>query len=460
MSEAGTGVPLSDGAQPDGARQDGAQPGRAQPDRAQLVGVWGAGAEGRSAARTMLDEGREVLVVDERPGERPAELDERAGYASGDGALERLLGVGLVVCSPGVPRTHPFREQLAAAGVPATTLSARWMARAGASTIGVTGTKGKSTTATLTSLLLEAAGREVQVGGNIGVPLAEMREGVEVTVAELSSYQCAYLEHGPRIAIVTSLYSDHLPWHGSKAQYWQDKSGIVGPGCEAVVCDEDTLAKLRTVDVALPAEILVPQAALVDRVAGLGLAGPIALAQNLRNLELAILAVERWLGRPLADDEIRAAAERFTPLPHRLETIAVRDGVTWVDDTLATVPEGVIAALEAFPGPVIAIVGGEDRGIDFAVLTEFLLARAPKARLITIPTSGRRVAEGYRAAHPELVEDAESLEAAVARAAQLAAELAEPGTAVLLSPGSPSYDFYRNYEDKSEAFARAVAALG
>ncbi len=417
-----------------------------------LAGIWGAGAEGRSAAHALLAQGFEAVVVDESDAARPADLDERADFASGSEALNRLLGCTVVVCSPGIPGTHPFRARLDAASVPTTTLSDLWMRSHSQATIGVTGTKGKSTTTTLIRLLLDAAGCDTQLGGNIGIPLADLRPDAGVTVAELSSYQCASLRHAPRLAVITSLYQDHLTWHGSKERYWLDKARILGPGAEALVCDEDTRAKLRSVDAALPPHILTPDDGLRDRVSTLVTSGPLALPQNASNLALAVLAAERWLARPLSDDEATAAIARFAPLPHRLATVFTHHDVTWIDDTLATVPESVIAALEAFPGETVLIVGGQDRGLDYGVLTDYLNAREPRPRLITIPSNGDRIAAGYRARHPRLVHRAPSLEAAVERAAQLAA----PGTTVVLSPGAPSYDRFTSFAHKSAAFEAAI----
>ncbi len=419
------------------------------------AGVWGVGTEGLEAARVMLARGLEVLAVDEVEGPRPEGLDERARFAAGTAALDGLLDCDPVVCSPGIPPHHPFRIRLADAGVTTTSLAALWMQAEGTRTIGVTGTKGKSTTTTLIAALLEAAGVSTHIGGNIGVALGERPADAAVTVAELSSYQCASLSRAPRIAVLTSLYEDHLTWHGSRERYWADKARIFGDGCEVLVCDAQTLEKVHTIGAPLPTEVLVPDASVREQLESAALPGAMALQQNAQNFQLAILAAQSWLGRELTSAEIQDAARSFTPLPHRLELVSTFSGLHWIDDTLSTVPESVVVALEAFPGDAVVIVGGEDRGLDYAGLTEYLLSREPLARLVTVPTNGERIAAGYARAHPELVHRAEDLEDAVAQAASLA----PAGASVLLSPGAPSYDRFRNFAHKSEAYVAAIGAL-
>lgn len=420
------------------------------------VGVWGAGAEGCSAARALHAGGEAVLVVDESERPRPAELVDEAAFVGGPGALEHLLECSSVIVSPGVPRIHPFRERLRDAGISTTSLTDRWMRRAADTTIGVTGTKGKSTTTTLIGLLLTAAGVDTQVGGNIGIPLADLRADAEATVAELSSYQCASLTVAPRIAVVTSLYEDHLTWHGSKQMYWRDKARIAGAGCAWLICDDETLSSLRSLEVELPTQVSSPSEHSRARLAELALPRALQLRQNQHNLELAILAADTWLGREVTEQEILDAAAHFQPLPHRLTHVSDDAGLAWIDDTLSTVPESVIAASEAFSGELTLIVGGQDRGVDYDVLTEHLLARTPPARLVTIPGNGTRIAAGYRRVHPELVRDAETLDDAV----RIAAELAPAGSTVALSPGAPSYDHFTNFADKSAAFIAAIEARG
>jgi UDP-N-acetylmuramoylalanine--D-glutamate ligase len=330
------------------------------------------------------------------------------------------------------------------------------MEDAGQATIGVTGTKGKSTTTTLIGLLLDAAGLTTQVGGNIGVPLTELKQDADVTVAELSSYQCASLKISPRIAVITNLYEDHLTWHGSKHAYWQDKARIAGMGCETLVCDENTLMALNSINAKLPERIIMPDDLLRSRIKISELPKTLKLQQNLDNLHLAVLAADSWLSRQLTEQEIINATTAFHALPHRLEYVTSLDGVTWIDDTLSTIPESIIAASKAFAGEITLLVGGEERGVNYSGLTKHLRERQPLAHLITIPSNGKRIASEYETLHADQVHHASDLEEAVL----IAASIAKQGSTIVLSPGAPSYDHFKNFEQKSATFVKAINGLG
>ncbi len=419
-----------------------------------LVGVWGAGREGRAIAARLTAQGDDVLVVDERAdADRPEGLDARAEYRAG--SLAPLLAREIVVCSPGVPGVHPFREELRAAGVRLTSVTDLWMQAHAADTIGVTGTKGKSTTTTLIAGLLTAAGLDAQLGGNIGIPLADLRDDAVATAAELSSYQCASLTVSPRVAVVTSLYEDHLPWHGSRDRYLRDKTRIFTEGAEVLVCSAQAMNELKKLGVPLPARVHICDEGDFSRLEGIELPPALRLAQNRGNFVLAILAAEEWLGRSLRAETITRAAHDFSPLPHRLELVAEKDGVRYIDDTLSTIPQSVAAALASIEGDVILLLGGQERGIDYAPLTAALDAHEPRPRIVTMPENGERIAQEYRAEHPECVVSADSLEDAV----RTAAAIATPGTTVVLSPGAPSFDRFRDFADKSRVFVHTVEEL-
>ncbi|WP_250030665.1 UDP-N-acetylmuramoyl-L-alanine--D-glutamate ligase [Paractinoplanes maris] len=437
------------------------------------VAVWGTGREGRAAVTAIAPHGpSRLMAVDDSANflsvawEGP--LAEAAPLAGGDHAFPALVTADVVVRSPGVPQTHPWMGELRRRGVTVTGGSALWMADHAARTIGVTGSKGKSTTSSLISHLLAAVGRPNVFGGNIGVPLLDLPDAPQF-VLELSSYQCADLTDSPRVAVVTSLFPEHLDAHGGEREYYRDKLNLLRHSPEMIVVngvDERLRDEIRGVTDAngfppVPAaaddsrfrveddivhcsdEPLFPRAKL--RLKG---------AHNGRNLCVA-LAVLDGLGVDVPGEKaaLAAAVASFEGLPHRLTEIADPSGLTFVDDTLSTSPYSAMHAIDAYADrPLTVLLGGTDRGLDYSPLRHFLADR--ELTVIGIPDSGPRIlAElsglaGIRAATAEDLADA----------VRLSRELTPAGGVVLLSPAAPSYGQFRNFEHRSEAFAEAIRA--
>jgi UDP-N-acetylmuramoylalanine--D-glutamate ligase len=442
--------------------------------RGRSVAVWGTGREGRAAVTAIAAQApARLIVVDDSvnylsvPWE--GELAALAPLAGGDHAFPALVTADVVVRSPGVPQTHPWMAELRSRGVTVTGGSALWMADHARQTIGVTGSKGKSTTSALISHLLAAAGRPNIFGGNIGVPLLDL-PGAEQYVLELSSYQCSDLTDSPRVAVVTSLFPEHLDAHGGEREYYRDKLNLLAHGPELIVvngADERLVTEtLNARDVngwpAIPAgagdsrfrveddglvycsdDVLFPRDTL--RLRG---------KHNGRNLCVA-LAVLDGIGLDVLGlkDELRAAAASFEGLPHRLAEIEDPSGLTFVDDPLATSPYATMHAVDAYEGrPLTLLVGGADRGLDYAPLREHLKGR--EITVIGLPDSGSRILQALTGLATVRTELAEDLVAAVS----LARKLTPPGGVVLLSPAAPSYGRFRNFEHRSEVFAEAIRA--
>ena len=439
--------------------------------RGRSVAVWGTGREGRAAVTAVAQHGPSRLVaVDDSanylsvPWE--GELAALAPLAGGEHAQAALLTADVVVRSPGVPQTHPYVKELRARGIPLTGGSALWMAANAAKTVGVTGSKGKSTTSSLISHLLAAVGRPNAYGGNIGVPLLDMPES-DLYVLELSSYQCSDLTDSPRVAVVTSLFPEHLDAHGGEAEYYRDKLNLLRYGPELIVvngADERLRDEIRGVTdrngfPPVPAaaddsrfrveggtvhcsdEALFPRSAL--RLKG---------RHNERNLCVA-LAVLDGMGVDVVGqrDVLEKAVASFQGLPHRLTEIVDRTGLTFVDDTLSTSPYSAIHAIEAYEGrPLTVLVGGTDRGLDYSPLRDFLESR--QLTVIGLPDSGARILEALAGLPGVRTELADDLVAAV----RLAREVTPVDGVVLLSPAAPSYGRFRNFEHRSEVFAQAV----
>ncbi|HLH14582.1 MAG TPA: UDP-N-acetylmuramoyl-L-alanine--D-glutamate ligase [Solirubrobacteraceae bacterium] len=444
------------------------------------VGVWGAGREIVSFARQLacrLPSARIVAAAFDAPPEQDARAllgAPEASIVTGAEVVPALRACDVVVRSPGVSVYKPQMRALRDAGVPVTTATSLWLAEhGGEGVIGVTGTKGKSTTAALAAHLARAAGRTVQLAGNIGVPALDLLDepDAQLTVLELSSYHIADLRSGPQVALVTSLFREHTDWHGSEDAYRADKLRLL------------TLPEVRT------AVINARDAGLAEALGGSGpraggdalvgaprtvrygvregwdvLAEGVALEGEIvvRTDELALrgehnalnlcgaLAALRELG---VVPELPAALRGFQPLSHRLQPVAERDGVLWVDDSISTTPESTLAALASFPGrEIVLIAGGQDRGQDYARLAA-ALARGGST-LIGVPTTGERIVS---AALDAGVREPRALRAADLReAVALAGSLAGAGGVVLLSPAAPSFDRYRDFEQRGERFRALV----
>jgi UDP-N-acetylmuramoylalanine--D-glutamate ligase len=440
------------------------------------VAVWGTGREGRAAVTAVARHAPARLVaVDDSANflsvPWDGELAALAPLAGGDHAFAALVTADVVVRSPGVPQTHPWMAELRARGVTVTGGSALWMAEHAAATVGVTGSKGKSTTSSLISHLLAAVGRPNVFGGNIGVPLLDLPAAAQY-VLELSSYQCADLTDSPAVAVVTSLFPEHLDAHGGEREYYRDKLNLLAHGPNLIVVNgaderlaaevagvtdaagrppvragaDDTGFRVAPGDGGEPfvwrADIpLFPRAVLALRG-----------RHNERNLCVA-LAVLDGMGVDVvaARDELAAAVAGFAGLPHRLAEIDDPSGLTFVDDTLSTSPYSAMHAIDAYDDrPLTVIVGGTDRGLDYAPLRAHLAGR--QITVLGIPDSGERILSvlaGLPGVRTELAED---LPAAV----RLARELTPAKGVVLLSPAAPSYGRYRNFEHRSEVFAQAI----
>jgi UDP-N-acetylmuramoyl-L-alanine---L-glutamate ligase len=456
--------------------------------RGARAGVWGFGREGNANLRKLRAMGVEPVLVDDNP-----EPGAETVLATGEGGLDALLRCEVVVKTPGISRYRPDAERLRAAGVVLAGGLGLWLQEADrARVVCVTGTKGKSTTSSVLGHLLTGLGHRTMVGGNIGAVPYDPDRGADYDywVIEVSSYQATDLACSPPVTAVTSLHPDHLPWHGGVERYYRDKlSACSQPGAELTVANGDSQL-LRE-----HATLLAPQVEWVSEsdepdatwMAPLGLPG----RHNRRNALIA-RRVLRALGVSGADDDaaLRVVAEGYVGLPSRLSTVGVVDGVSFIDDSLSTNVLPTLAALDAFPGRRIAlIVGGQDRGIDYAPLAAGVFGRQAPTFVLTTPDSGQRISAAFRSAEPPAADDTAPA-AAASGSPGAAADAAAPGPTgtasgfagvtdcpdleaavtagfdwarpdgiVLLSPAAPSFGRFRDYADRAEAFARAMHAL-
>ena len=430
------------------------------------VGVWGLGREGHANLRKLLILGVEPVLVDDVPSGPVAVpggvLPVLATAETGLAALERC---DVVVKTPGLSRYRPEVTRLSGLGIPVVGGLGLWLAEADLRRVlCVTGTKGKSTTSSVTGHLLRRLGYRCMVGGNIGASPYDPAEAgdFDYWVIEVSSYQATDLPYSPPVVAVTSLHPDHLDWHGGVEQYYRDKlSACSQPGAELTVANGDSdLLRERAALLGPRVEwVCVDDDPGADWMKPLGLLG----RHNRRNALIARRCLVA-LAVPGAGDDarLRTAAAGYQPLPSRLTSVGTIGGVTFVDDSLSTNVLPTLAALDSFPDRRVALIaGGHDRGIDYAPLAAGVLARLAPTLVLTLPDSGPRIAaEIVKLEHGESAAFARVTECPdLATAVAAGFQWARPDGVVLLSPAAPSFGQFRDYRDRGEAFARAVRAI-
>lgn len=413
------------------------------------VGVWGVGVEGRATLRKLASLGLPgPVLVDEKP---PTDLP----CVSGEEGQAALAGCDAVIKSPGISRYGQQARALVAHGVSLLGGLGLWLEDADRDRVAcVTGTKGKSTTTAVAGHLARGLGRSVLVGGNIGVPPwdPDVPQDVDLWVVETSSHQATDVQTGPAVVALTSLGEDHVDWHGSLETYVRDKLGLATRrGVRHVVADGGSATLRARADLLGDHVEWVPPDADTAWAGGLGLLGE----HNLRNAEVARrVLVDLGVGEARDLARVAAAAHGFAGLPSRLRLVADQGGVRYVDDSLSTNVLPTIAAVDAFAGCRVAlIVGGYDRGIDYAPLAAALDARTDPLLVLTLPENGPRI--GALVTRHD-VRDCPDLEAAVRGGAAWAAD---GRGVVLLAPAAASFGAYRNYAERSADFARIVSLV-
>lgn len=407
---------------------------------------------GIGVSRWLVEHGAKVLVADEAPADSLAEsIDKLAGLPIDFhlGALHEqdFTNTDLLVISPAIPPSHSMLAAARNAGVPVTLEIRLFIERCPATLVGVTGTKGKSTTTALLGKMLEQKYRTF-VGGNLGGSLlGELPNmcAADVVVLELSSYMLEHLtpmRWSPDVAVVTMIANDHLQWHGGVEKYIDAKRNLVRFQTKddfAVLSEENTLSASFAADT----QANIVKYAIEGR-------PPFLLRISGRHNQLnaqAAFAAAQCLG--VTREAAQLGIAGFTGLPHRMQVVHESAGITWVNDSIATIPEAAVAASQSFPrGKVIQIVGGYDKQLDWSAMCRELAAGC-KA-ILTIGTIGAKLAEMLRASAPVArVWECGDLPSAVAAAKSLA----EGGDVVLLSTGTASYDQFANFEQRGEAFA-------
>lgn len=387
--------------------------------------------------------------------------------------LEAANDYDLLIRSPGVP-LHLLGQALSPTSRSRITSGTNLFLEVHAQkSIGITGTKGKSTTTSLVYSMLRNSGINACLGGNIGIAAVSLLDTpAEVYVLELSSYQLEDCTHSPHGAVFLNLYPEHLDHHGDFTAYGNAKAHITrsqSPEDFLVIPHSPSLMQEFTAS--SPAEritfgSLESHAWIENGVYyyrslqnGVRRLCPIQTTRlkgpgNQHNILAALCVAGRY---PIADEVLIDTLQRFEPLPHRLEEVATVNGVTYINDSISTVPQATINALETF-GPRVKtlILGGYDRGVPFDSLAEYL-ASSPVETLLLFPPSGARIEAAVESAYASRGLSVKILHVETMRqAVDYAHELTPASALCLLSPASPSFPLFKNFEERGERFRDEV----
>jgi len=452
--------------------------------RVTIIGL-GKGRTTAGLARFLVGKGANVTIADPKPREelvdgiaRLGDIAEKVKLILGPSTDETALAEpDFVFVIPGIRPRSPTILRALNRGVPVLTEMALFFRLCRATIVGITGTKGKTTTTTLVERVLGTGSRKVVVGGNIGTAIIQEVDNLrreDIVVLELSSFQLETLGHSPQVAVVTNVLEDHIDHHGTRDAYIAAKRNIVawqGPRDIAVLnLDDPATVALHT---GAASEVRGFSLSLrPKRGAYLDQNGDLVLVHGDRRTALCKATDLRVPGRhnvanalaaaivgdvfDIPADDIGRVLREFQGVPRRLETIAEKDGVLWVNDSAATTPAATMSALAAYERPAVAILGGVSKGADFGELARVLARRAHG--VVLIGRAADEIASAIGVADPSgavEVRRAATLDEAVADARQMA----RPGDVVLLSPANASFDMFSSADERGEKFAAIVRSF-
>lgn len=407
--------------------------------------LYGAGREARSTASFLRSRYPALeLFVTSDDGE--AELEGATSIPVSE--AQDVKRFGAIVKSPGVSLYKPIFEAARQAGVPVTSNLNIWAEhfREGRTVVAISGTKGKSTTATLVHLMLQHSGVDAILAGNVGIPPLDAADKSPVVVLELSSYQTADIAFAPDVAAISNLYPEHVDWHGGLDNYYRDKLNIFVKGPTLAAFGPPAASNERVMK-AVPASTKRIPALDIDLADEILMAAMRSRLKGAHNHDNARLAAQIALAAGATHEGIFKGIEAFVPLPHRLEELMVGE-VLFIDDSISTTPEATKVALAAYRGRRIALIaGGHERQQDYTDLAN-LMGLAGVTTLCCLPVTGMRIAAAVRENTPIPVGEFATLDDAM----QHLASNRDDFDTVLLSPGAPSYNQFTNFEQRGDAF--------
>ena len=427
--------------------------------------VVGLGMANEPAVRQLKSRGHEVVVLEDFPSDASRRRAERLDVelVTGADVATLVAASDLVVPSPKVEIGHPVIQTAIAKGVPVWSefeLATRWDDRP---VVAITGTNGKTTTTTLVELMFLEAGRRVVNCGNNDVPLLDAIDdaAVELFVVEASSFRLEFVEtFRPTVGTWLNFSPDHLDWHPTLEHYadakfkvWSQQRATdlaVGNAEDPLVADYLRRAPARQQTFGLERGGYRVDSGVMVAPDGTAIASVDELPRRLpHDVANALAAVATAAGAGVELEVAARVLREFEGLPHRVALVRDTGGVRWYDDSKATTPASVLSAVSGFDS-VVLIAGGKNKGLDLSVLRDV----HPRLRaVIAIGDAAPIVVDVFRDVVP--VTTATSMDDAVGQAAAAA----RPGDAVLLSPGCASYDWYNNYGERGDDFARAVREI-
>ena len=437
--------------------------------------VIGAARSGLAAAEFLAKQGEDVVLTDLKRVE-DTDVLENLGIQTLLGEQPDVAAIqpDYILMSPGVPLSIPPVVYAKAHDIPVIGELELAYRNCKAPFVAITGTNGKTTTTTLTGELLKKTEKKVFVGGNIGVPIISYAADLQkddVVVAEVSSFQLETTDSFcPHLALILNLTPDHLDRHGDMAGYLAAKAKIFANQKDSdylvLNYDDETLRGLESQSrgkviffsqqhkleegVYLDGEEII--LAWEGKKISICTADEIAI-KGRHNLENAMGAITLAYLSGVTPEKIREVLTTFPGVEHRLEPVRTLRGVLYINDSKGTNPDSTIKALEAYDRPIVIILGGKNKGVPFTELASVVKQRAKKAVVL-----GQ--------AKPELIEALESVDFhnyvtadTFTEGVTTAAQLAESGDIVLLSPACTSWDMFRSYEERGKLFKEIVAAL-
>jgi UDP-N-acetylmuramoylalanine--D-glutamate ligase len=435
------------------------------------IAILGYDTEGRASYEYFKTQGHEITICDQNPA---IATPEGVPAVLGKSYLDDLDRFDLLVRTAGLPPSRILGKNPDVAGKITTHINEFFRVCPTKNVIGVTGTKGKGTTSTLITKMLEAAGKQVRLGGNIGVPpltfLSELTADSWV-ILELSSFQLIDVHYSPLIAVCLMVVPEHLNWHSDLDDYAAAKSNLFAhqtPEDKAIYFAENDLSKLiagHGPGQKIP--YFAPPGAFVDNetitINGRSICQTSELrllgAHNWQNVCAAVTAA--W--QATQDIEaIRSVLTTFSGLEHRLELVAEVAGVKYYDDSFGTTPDTAIVAIEAFSEPKVLITGGSGKSTGFGALIDTILKNDIK-HVVCIGKTGPIIADMLEARKEErcvtytVWSSNDTL--TMPEIVEAARQKADPGDVVLLVPADASFDMFKNYKERGDKFKQAVQAL-
>lgn len=406
-------------------------------------------------------------------------------FAFGGHPESLLEGADLICVSGGVPLTIPFLVAARNQGIKLTNDSQIFLEECPATVIGITGSAGKSTTTALVGLMaqkhfeIKNSNHRAWVGGNIGNPLIDDLDKMDeddIVVMELSSFQLELMTTSPQIAAVLNITPNHLDRHSSMQAYIEAKSHILcyqHQGDVAILNRDDEgswnlLDQARTdvISFGLKAPGHRENGTYVEKGQIMLQIGSDRLKMlpvewiNLRgehNLYNVLAACAIAAGATISLPGIQLAIETFDGVPHRLELVRELNGVRWYNDSIATAPERTIAAINSFEEPIVLLLGGRDKNLPWDKLAQLIRKRV--SRVVIFGEAGDLIAEAIGPKKPGQAIRSVVRCATLQEAIKIAHNQAEPGDVVLLSPGCTSYDAFKDFEERGQAFRQWVSEL-